>query len=129
MLALQRTFLPDRLPAVPGVDMAVRYEPAADHAEIGGDFYEAIETPAGLLLAIGDVAGHSLKAAMIMGEVRHALRAYAIEGHDPQTLLTRLDALLVRLRPSITVTVCLVLVEPGGRRMHVANASTTSRPC
>ncbi|WEH38445.1 fused response regulator/phosphatase [Streptomyces sp. AM 2-1-1] len=122
VLALQRTFLPDRLPAVPGVDMAVRYEPAADHAEIGGDFYEAIETPAGLLLAIGDVAGHSLKAAMIMGEVRHALRAYAIEGHDPQTLLTRLDALLVRLRPSITVTVCLVLVEPGGRRMHVANA-------
>lgn len=122
VLALQRTFLPDRLPAVPGVDMAVRYEPAADHAEIGGDFYEAIETPAGLLLAIGDVAGHSLKAAMIMGEVRHALRAYAIEGHDPQTLLSRLDALLVRLRPSITVTVCLVLVEPGGRRVHVANA-------
>ncbi|MGW0859084.1 SpoIIE family protein phosphatase [Streptomyces sp. NPDC002690] len=122
VLALQRTFLPDRLPDVPGVDMAVRYEPAADLAEIGGDFYEAIETPAGLLLAIGDVAGHSLKAAMIMGEVRHALRAYAIEGHDPQTLLTRLDALLVRLRPSITVTVCLVLVEPGGRRVHVANA-------
>ncbi|MFF7361843.1 SpoIIE family protein phosphatase [Streptomyces sp. NPDC008125] len=122
VLALQRTFLPDRLPDVPGVDMAVRYEPAADLAEIGGDFYEAIETPAGLLLAIGDVAGHSLKAAMIMGEVRHALRAYAIEGHDPRTLLTRLDALLVRLRPSITVTVCLVLVEPGGRRVHIANA-------
>ncbi|MFD6425714.1 SpoIIE family protein phosphatase [Streptomyces sp. NPDC060198] len=122
VLALQRTFLPDRLPDVPGVDMAVRYEPAADLAEIGGDFYEAIETPGGLLLAIGDVAGHSLKAAMIMGEVRHALRAYAIEGHDPQTLLIRLDALLVRLRPSITVTVCLVLVEPGGRRVHIANA-------
>ncbi|MFB8027204.1 SpoIIE family protein phosphatase [Streptomyces sp. NPDC056465] len=122
VLTLQRSFLPDRLPRTAGVDMAVRYEPAADHAEIGGDFYEAMETPDGLLLAIGDVAGHSLQAAMIMGEVRHALRAYAIEGHDPRTLLNRLDALLVRLRPSITVTVCLVLVEPGGRRIHVANA-------
>ncbi|MEU2677375.1 fused response regulator/phosphatase [Streptomyces sp. NPDC007107] len=122
VLTLQRSFLPDRLPEVPGVDMAVRYEPAADDAEIGGDFYEAIETPAGLLLAIGDVAGHSLKAAMIMGEIRHALRAYAIEGHGPRSLLTNLDALLVRLRPSMTVTVCLVLVEPGGRRIQVANA-------
>ncbi|MFF5724495.1 SpoIIE family protein phosphatase [[Kitasatospora] papulosa] len=122
VLTLQRTFLPDRLPQVPGVDMAVRYEPAADHAEIGGDFYEAIQTPDGLLLAIGDVAGHSLQAAMVMGEVRHALRAYAIEGHDPRTLLDRLDALLVRLRPSTTVTVCLVLVETGGRWIHVANA-------
>ncbi|WP_448317333.1 SpoIIE family protein phosphatase [Streptomyces sp. CO7] len=122
VLTLQRTFLPDRLPEVPGVDLAVRYEPAADDSEIGGDFYEVIETPAGLLLAIGDVAGHSLQAAMIMGEVRHALRAYAIEGHDPRTLLDRLDALLTRLRPAITVTVCLVLVEPGARRVHVANA-------
>ncbi|NED16286.1 fused response regulator/phosphatase [Streptomyces sp. SID9124] len=122
VLTLQRTFLPDRLPEVPGVGMAVRYEPAADDAEIGGDFYEAIRTPDGLLLAIGDVAGHSLKAAMIMGEVRHALRAYAIEGHDPQSLLKNLDALLVRLRPSMTVTVCLVLVEPGARRIQVANA-------
>ncbi|MEV2246650.1 fused response regulator/phosphatase [Streptomyces sp. NPDC049970] len=122
VLTLQRTFLPDRLPRVPGVEMAVRYEPAADHAEIGGDFYEAIQTPAGLLLAIGDVAGHSLQAAMIMGEVRHALRAYAIEGHDPRTLLNRLDALLARLRPSVTVTVCLVLVEPGGRHIQIANA-------
>lgn len=122
VLTLQRSFLPDRLPVVSGVDLAVRYEPAAHGSEIGGDFYEAIETPAGLLLAIGDVAGHSLEAAMIMGEVRHALRAYAMEGHDPRTLLDRLDALLVRLRPTITVTVCLVLVQPGGRRIEVANA-------
>ncbi|HWU10152.1 MAG TPA: fused response regulator/phosphatase [Streptomyces sp.] len=122
VLTLQRSFLPDRLPEVPGTDLAVRYQPAADDSEIGGDFYEVLETPAGLLLAIGDVAGHSLQAAMIMGEVRHALRAYAIEGHDPRSLLERLDALLVRLRPAMTVTVCLVLVEPGARRIQVANA-------
>ncbi|MFD9687182.1 SpoIIE family protein phosphatase [Kitasatospora sp. NPDC059146] len=121
-LTLQRSFLPSRLPTVAGVDLAVRYEPASDRSEIGGDFYEAIDTPAGLLLAIGDVAGHSLEAAMVMGELRHALRAYAIEGHDPQALLRRLDTLLVRLRPGVTATVCLVLIEPGRRRLHLANA-------
>ncbi|MFF4342904.1 SpoIIE family protein phosphatase [Kitasatospora sp. NPDC001540] len=121
-LTLQRSFLPSRLPAVPEVDLAVRYEPASAHSEIGGDFYEAIDTPAGLLLAIGDVAGHSLEAAMAMGELRHALRAYAIEGHDPQTLLHRLDALLTRLRPGLTATVCLVLIAPDRRSVKVANA-------
>ncbi|MFJ5228547.1 SpoIIE family protein phosphatase [Kitasatospora sp. NPDC088391] len=121
-LTLQRSFLPDRLPAVPGVELAVRYEPASARSEIGGDFYEAIDTPDGLLLAIGDVAGHSLTAAMAMGELRHALRAYAIEGHDPQTLLHRLDTLLTRLRPGLTATVCLVLISPDRRRLLVANA-------
>ncbi|GLW55481.1 fused response regulator/phosphatase [Kitasatospora phosalacinea] len=121
-LTLQRSFLPSRLPAVPEVGLAVRYEPASARSEIGGDFYEAIDTPAGLLLAIGDVAGHSLEAAMAMGELRHALRAYAIEGHDPQTLLHRLDALLTRLRPGLTATVCLVLIAPDRRSVKVANA-------
>ncbi|WP_035803516.1 fused response regulator/phosphatase [Kitasatospora mediocidica] len=121
-LTLQRTFLPDRLPSLAQVDMTVRYVPAAKHTEIGGDFYEAVETGAGLLLAIGDVAGHSLGAAVVMGELRHALRAYAIEDHPPHVLLERLDAYLLRLCPGTTVTVCLVLVEPGGRRVQVANA-------
>ncbi|MEU0359505.1 fused response regulator/phosphatase [Streptomyces cyaneofuscatus] len=121
-LALQRTFLPDRLPSVPGVSLAVRYLPASDHAEIGGDFYEALATPDGLLLAIGDVAGHSLVAATVMGEIRHALRAYALEGHPPHHVLERLDALLAHTRPGLTVTLCLVLVDPDGSRIHVANA-------
>ena len=121
-LTLQRGFLPTRLPQVPGVELAVRYVPASSQAEIGGDFYEAVETDAGLLLAIGDVAGHSLEAAAVMGELRHALRAYAAEGHEPRELLDRLDALLMRFQPGITATVCLVLVEPGGRRLRVANA-------
>ncbi|MET9923905.1 MULTISPECIES: fused response regulator/phosphatase [unclassified Streptomyces] len=121
-LALQRTFLPDRLPSVPGVSLAVRYLPASDHAEIGGDFYEALETPDGLLLAIGDVAGHSLVAATVMGEIRHALRAYALEGHPPHHVLERLDALLAHTRPGLTVTLCLVLVDPDAGRIHVANA-------
>jgi CheY-like chemotaxis protein len=121
-LTLQRSFLPTRFPRVPGVELAVRYVPASSQAEIGGDFYEAVETADGLLLAIGDVAGHSLEAAAVMGELRHALRAYAAEGHGPSEVLDRLDALLVRFQPGVTATVCLVLVEPGGRRLLVANA-------
>ncbi|MGA5702598.1 SpoIIE family protein phosphatase [Peterkaempfera bronchialis] len=121
-LTLQRSFLPSRFPQVPGVELAVRYVPASSQAEIGGDFYEAVETGQGLLLAIGDVAGHSLEAAAVMGELRHALRAYAAEGHGPREVLDRLDALLVRFQPGVTATVCLVLVEPGGHRVQVANA-------
>ncbi|MFE9681220.1 SpoIIE family protein phosphatase [Streptomyces sp. NPDC002701] len=121
-LALQRSFLPKQLPSVPGVDLAFRYLPASEHAEIGGDFYEAVETVNGLLLAIGDVVGHSVTAATVMGEVRHALRAYAIEGHPPHHILDRLETLLGQSQPGITVTLCLVLVEPDARRLHIANA-------
>lgn len=121
-LALQRSFLPDSLPVVEGIDLAFRYLPASENTEIGGDFYEALQTDNGLLLAIGDVAGHSLAAATIMGEVRHALRAYASEGHRPHHILDRLETLLAISHPAITVTLCIVLIEPGARRVHIANA-------
>jgi len=121
-LLLQRALLPGRLPVTPGVDLAVRYLPAITRSEVGGDFYEAVETGRGLLLAVGDVVGHSLQAAIVMGELRHALRAYAIDGYGPQALLERLDALLLREWPRWTATVCLVLIAPGGGRLEIANA-------
>ncbi|MBK3575379.1 fused response regulator/phosphatase [Streptomyces sp. MBT65] len=121
-LALQRSFLPKELPTVPGIELAFRYLPASEHAEIGGDFYEAVRTVNGLLLAIGDVVGHSVEAATVMGEVRHALRAYAIEGHPPHLILERLETLLGQSQPGVTVTLCLVLVTPHDRRLHIANA-------
>ncbi|MFI6334023.1 SpoIIE family protein phosphatase [Streptomyces sp. NPDC050535] len=121
-LALQRSFLPKELPTVPGIKLAFRYLPASEHAEIGGDFYEAVRTANGLLLAIGDVVGHSVTAATVMGEVRHALRAYAIEGHPPHRILERLEQLLGQSQPGITVTLCLVLVAPDARRLDIANA-------
>ncbi|MFF3214469.1 PP2C family protein-serine/threonine phosphatase [Streptomyces sp. NPDC002886] len=121
-LTLQRTFLPATLPRSPGVDLAVRYLPAATTAEIGGDFYEAIDTPHGLLLAVGDVVGHSLQAAVVMGQLRHALRAYAAQGHPPHVLLQHLDHLLGLHQPGWTTSVCIVLVEPGNSRLQVANA-------
>ncbi|MFD7539868.1 PP2C family protein-serine/threonine phosphatase [Streptomyces sp. NPDC059819] len=121
-LTLQRTFLPAALPHVDGAELAVRYLPAATTAEIGGDFYEAVNTPRGLLLAVGDVVGHSLQAAMVMGELRHSLRAYAAQNHPPHVLLEHLDHLLQLHQPGWTATVCLVLVEPGNTRLHIANA-------
>ncbi|MEU3906170.1 SpoIIE family protein phosphatase [Streptomyces goshikiensis] len=121
-LTLQRTFLPATLPDSPGVELAVRYLPATTTAEIGGDFYEAVHTPHGLLLAVGDVAGHSLKAAVVMGQLRHALRAYAVQGHPPHALLEHLDHLMGLHQPGWTTSLCIILVEPGNTRIHVANA-------
>ncbi|MFC9731760.1 SpoIIE family protein phosphatase [Streptomyces roseolus] len=121
-LTLQRSFLPDTLPRSPLAELAVRYLPASEHAEIGGDFYEALPTPAGLLLAVGDVAGHSLDAAMLMGQIRHALRAYAIEGHAPQAILERIEHLLGAVEARLTLTLCIVLVDAGTGLLHIANA-------
>ncbi|MET7982075.1 SpoIIE family protein phosphatase [Streptomyces sp. NPDC005281] len=121
-LALQRTFLPAGLPEVVGAELAVRYLPAASTTEIGGDFYEAVNTSHGLLLAVGDVVGHSLQAAMVMGELRHALRAYAAQNLPPHILLEHLDHLLTLHQPGWSATVCIVLVEPGNARLHIANA-------
>ena len=70
-VTLQRSLLQSRLPDVPGVELAVRYEPAGAQTEVGGDFYELTMLDGRLLVAIGDVAGHSLHAATVMAEVRH----------------------------------------------------------
>ncbi|MER6394105.1 SpoIIE family protein phosphatase [Streptomyces sp. NPDC001523] len=121
-LTLQRAFLPASLPDSPGVELAVRYLASATTAEIGGDFYEAVDTPHGLLLAVGDVVGHSLQAAVVMGQLRFALRAYAAQGHPPHILLEHLDHLLGLHQPGWTTSVCIVLIEPGNTRLHVANA-------
>ena len=76
-LTLQQAMLPQSLPQPAYLDIAVRYQAASDTVEIGGDFYEAIELDDRVLLAIGDVAGHSLRAATVMAELRYSLRAFA----------------------------------------------------
>ncbi|MEV5976084.1 fused response regulator/phosphatase [Streptomyces sp. NPDC052114] len=121
-LTLQRSFLPTHVPQVPGTEIVVRYEPASRDTEIGGDFYAAIPTPQGVLTAIGDVVGHSLEAATVMVEIRHALRAYCVEESDPRTLAGRLDRMLQLYHPEVTATLCLALVDPATGRTRVANA-------
>ncbi len=121
-LTLQHSFLPKRLPELPGVDVVVRYEPASRETEIGGDFYAALRTDEGVLAAVGDVVGHSLEAATVMVEIRHALRAYCVEEADPRVLARRLDRMLQRYHPEVTATLCLALVDPATGRTRIANA-------
>jgi serine phosphatase RsbU (regulator of sigma subunit)/CheY-like chemotaxis protein len=120
-LTLQRSFLPVALPAIPGVATAVRYLPASDHAEVGGDFYEALPWRDGVLIAIGDVQGHSLHAATVMGELRHALRAYVIEGHAPLVITGLVNKVLRRFHPGIIATLCLVLANPAAGELTIVN--------
>lgn len=123
-LTLQHSFLPQpyRLPSLPGVEVVVRYVPASRQAEIGGDFYAALRTRDGVLTAVGDVVGHSLDAATVMVEIRHALRAYCVEESDPGVLAERLDRMLQHYHPDVTATVCLALVDPGTGRVRIADA-------
>ena len=89
-IALQRSLVPSALPAVKGVEIAARYVPGSGH--VGGDWYDAFVLPSGELgMVVGDVAGSGLGAAVIMGRIRSALRAYALEFPDPADVLGKLD--------------------------------------
>ncbi|MBB4958437.1 CheY-like chemotaxis protein [Micromonospora polyrhachis] len=121
-VTLQRSLLPRRLPKIAGLDLAVRYEPASMQTEVGGDFYEFAMIDGRLLAVIGDVAGHSLHAATVMAELRHAIRAYAVEGHSPGVILERVDELVRTLLPGEFATVCLLTLEPDTGRVRLASA-------
>lgn len=75
-----------------------------------------------MLAAVGDVVGHSLEAATVMVEIRHALRAYCVDESDPAVLAERLDRMLQHYHPDVTATVCLALIDPGTGRTRIANA-------
>ena len=107
--ALQRSLLPRRLPDLEGVSTAARYQPASSDVEVGGDWYDVIPLPGGSVAAvIGDVAGHSVHAAAVMGQVRNALRAYALEGHSPAVVMERVNRFLAVVEPAEMVTCCYV---------------------
>ncbi|WKU03589.1 SpoIIE family protein phosphatase [Micromonospora sp. HUAS LYJ1] len=121
-VTLQRSLLPRRLPEVAGLDLAVRYEPASAQTEVGGDFYELVMLDGHLLVAIGDVAGHSLHAATVMAELRHAMRAYAVEGHQPGVIVDRLNVLMRTLLRNELATLCILLLHPSTGRIRLASA-------
>jgi serine phosphatase RsbU (regulator of sigma subunit)/FixJ family two-component response regulator/anti-sigma regulatory factor (Ser/Thr protein kinase) len=91
---LQRSLLPERLPSIPGVTLAARYLPGPPDA-IGGDWYDVFSLPGGRLgLVMGDVAGRGVGAGAVMGQLRNALRAYAMEGHPPEAVAGHLRDLV-----------------------------------
>lgn len=94
----QRAMLPRQIPEVPGMDLATAYLPVTDRVDVGGDWYDAFLLPDDrLVLAIGDVTGHDVRAASIMGQVRNAVRAYAVEDPRPGSVLHRVNRLLTGL--------------------------------
>jgi CheY-like chemotaxis protein len=121
-VTLQRSLLQSRLPDVPGLDLAMRYEPAGAQTEVGGDFYELTMLDGRLLVAIGDVAGHSLHAATVMAEVRHAVRAYAVEGHPPGTVLGLVNRFMRTVLPADSATICLLTLDPATGAVRLASA-------
>ncbi|MER5292889.1 GAF domain-containing SpoIIE family protein phosphatase [Streptomyces pharetrae] len=111
--ALQRAQLTE-LPTTDGLRLAARYLPATHGLNIGGDWYDAFVQPDGSVLAvIGDVTGHGLNAAVMMGQLRTALRAYAVEDDSPARILTRLHRMLRHLQPSLYATALVARFRPG----------------
>ncbi|MFB7184918.1 SpoIIE family protein phosphatase [Streptomyces sp. NPDC056178] len=94
-LGLQRSMMPSLGPEIPGMTVAARYVPTGGGLQVGGDWYDLIPLPNGrIALVIGDVQGHDVRAAGLMGQLRIALRAYASEGHRPDAVLSRASRFL-----------------------------------
>jgi PAS domain S-box-containing protein len=120
---LQRSLLPDALPAIPGLDLAVRYLPATDGAAVGGDWYDAFPVDANRVgLVIGDVIGHNITSASGMGQIRTMLRAYALDNPSPGDLLRRTNQALARLLPDAMATVACAVLDLATGDLSYASA-------
>jgi serine phosphatase RsbU (regulator of sigma subunit) len=110
-IELQRSLVPEALPVVPGLELAARYRPGK--ASVGGDWYDVFALPSGKVgLVMGDVAGHGLSAAVVMGRMRSALRAYALDTADPAEVLRKLDRKFQHFEPDATATVIYAVSDP-----------------
>nr|WP_255946297.1 SpoIIE family protein phosphatase [Streptomyces sp. ODS25] len=109
---LQRTLLPRSLPDLPGGRAEARYLPTTVGLEVGGDWYDVIPRPdSHVALVIGDVQGHNAGAATLMGQMRTALRAYAVEGHPPDVVVSHANRLLVGMESDLFATCVYVDVD------------------
>jgi len=118
---LQRSLLPERLPDIKGIQVAARYMPGG--ADVGGDWYDALPLDGGQVgVAMGDVVGHGIGAASLMGQLRHAMRAYAVEGHSPAGVLDRLAKLVRGLDGGQMATLLYLVMEPDSGTVRFANA-------
>jgi GAF domain-containing protein/anti-sigma regulatory factor (Ser/Thr protein kinase) len=120
---LQRQFLPGRLPQLPGTITAARYLAGADDTHVGGDWYDALPLPAGRMgVLMGDVVSRGLRAAIVMGQLRIGLRAYAIEGDSPGRVLDKLDRLAQTMFDSEMATIAYVVIDPTSGRLEYSVA-------
>jgi serine phosphatase RsbU (regulator of sigma subunit) len=120
---LQQALLPQQVPAVPGMQIAVRYLPGAVGADIGGDWYDVVPLPDGrFVFVVGDVSGRGVEAAAAMASLHYASRAYALEGHPPTVILDQLTRVMDVGRDGHFATVLCGLVDVGTHEIMLANA-------
>ena len=122
VLGPQRAVPPTRIPRVPRVELAVRYEPVIAHTTVCGDFYEVMPVGRRVLIGIGDVVGHSAHAATVMADLLPVLRALVHRGDDLRAVLRGLNDVILRYWSDHTATVCLMLLDPATGALEVANA-------
>jgi hypothetical protein len=119
---LERSLLPGRLPQCRGLEFAARYLTPEDRT-VGGDWYDLFVLPSGVLWVVtGDVAGHGLAAAVVMGRVRSALRAYALVSDSPEAVLELTDRKVLHFEMGTLVTVVCATSAPPYRSFRVASA-------
>jgi serine phosphatase RsbU (regulator of sigma subunit)/anti-sigma regulatory factor (Ser/Thr protein kinase) len=136
---LQRSMMPTLGPQIPGMSVAARYVPTGGGLQVGGDWYDMIPLPGGpstgagrIALVIGDVQGHDVRAAGLMGQLRIALRAYASEGHRPDAVLSRASRFLHGMSDGVSeddafndprfATCLYVEADPATGTLHIARA-------
>ncbi|WP_369373917.1 SpoIIE family protein phosphatase [Streptomyces sp. cg36] len=119
---LQSALLPHRLPEHPQVATAGRYLPGTQGMDVGGDWYDVVEAGAGLAFVIGDVQGHGVQAAATMGQLRSAVRAFAIAGHPPEEVMSGTNQLLIDLDPGQFASCCYLRLDPVTGVLRAARA-------
>ncbi|MEO8328543.1 MAG: SpoIIE family protein phosphatase [Candidatus Nanopelagicales bacterium] len=121
-ISLQRAALPQSMPEIEGWELAAHYAPSG-RTEIGGDFYDAVQLDDGrLVLVVGDVMGHGVKAAAAMAQMRAAIRAYVAIDPDPVAVLDNLDRMFAKYEMSQFVTLVYLVVNPQDNTLTVINA-------
>jgi anti-sigma regulatory factor (Ser/Thr protein kinase) len=112
--ALQSALLPEQLPEVEGLELAAAYLPGEQDVQVGGDWYDVLQLPGGkVLVCIGDVEGRGLTSALVMGQIRTAVRAYALEGRGPVEIVRALEELVSRMPDSAFSTLFLGRLDVG----------------
>ena len=120
--ALQRSLIPTVLPKMHGLSFAARYIPGAASG-VGGDWYDVFPLPGDRVgIVMGDVVGHGLPAAVVMGRLRSALRAYALDSDDPSEVLTKLDRKAIHFEDGAMATVSYAIVAPDRDQVTLALA-------
>ncbi|MEU1042125.1 SpoIIE family protein phosphatase [Streptomyces sp. NPDC005551] len=119
---LQAALLPHSLPALPGIEAAARYLPASLGMDIGGDFYDLVPTGGQAAAVIGDVQGHNVTAAGLMGQIRTAVRAYTALGQPPGEVMRSTNRLLIDLGTELFASCLYLRLDPVGGRVVMARA-------